>query len=287
MLIKNNICIKDYYRFIEFSLLLMGKELSHERCKTLVLDEYKCESKEEIFTKRYANAFLYILNNNKQIISRDLLNDTYYLLTKETLPLEINNKIIELIYKDYDDSPHFIAANIHIKVLNLDIKEKEKYAFLLLNLILLKKERNIVIIYKDTFETYKDIIEKKDVYRLMFLVMQCEQKNKAYELNETPSLERIMIVIKNLKNKLVNIYKIEKLYLYGSLAKNKINEQSDIDFIIKYKENYLNYEKNIKYPNLLDVLKKELNYKKIDLLDFTHAITNMEIGEMENIITLI
>ena len=48
MFLKNNIKIKQYYRFVEFTFKLLKHELSHTRVKLLCLDEFKGETKEMI-----------------------------------------------------------------------------------------------------------------------------------------------------------------------------------------------------------------------------------------------
>ena len=72
MMFVNKINIKHYYRFTEFSLKLLNKELTHNKFKLIALDEYKCETKQEQEVKRFANAFSYVLNNSKQIINKSV-----------------------------------------------------------------------------------------------------------------------------------------------------------------------------------------------------------------------
>ena len=81
-------------------------------------------------------------------------------------------------------------------------------------------------------------------------------------------------------------YHVEKLYLYGSFAKNTMNKNSDIDFLVMLEEDIINIEKERIIKELIEYLTKEIGIK-VDIIDFTHAMKVLEINEMENIITLI
>lgn len=79
---------------------------------------------------------------------------------------------------------------------------------------------------------------------------------------------------------------VEKLYLYGSYSKENIHQSSDIDLLIILNKNLINQERaNIVYE-LQKFLKDEFQIP-IDILDFTHALENLDIEEMENIITIV
>ena len=124
MLVSKEIDVKLYYRFVEFTSKLVGKGLNHERFKQIILDDYKAESKEEKEVKEFANAYLYILNNIRQSINKEVLQDSYYLLTHQNLKEDISKEILKTYYMNYDENSHYIAMIIHFKILELiDIKK--------------------------------------------------------------------------------------------------------------------------------------------------------------------
>jgi len=70
--------------------------------------------------------------------------------------------------------------------------------------------------------------------------------------------------IESLKN-LCNVYNVDKMYLFGSALTSNFNDQSDIDFLVKFKtmelsdylENYIYLKENL----------ESLFGRKVDLLE--------------------
>jgi len=70
------------------------------------------------------------------------------------------------------------------------------------------------------------------------------------------------------KDKITDLFKkhkVEKAYVFGSAASNKINENSDIDFLIKFEDNIEPLEKSELWWNLHDTL-REIFKREIDLV---------------------
>jgi len=84
----------------------------------------------------------------------------------------------------------------------------------------------------------------------------------------------------------VKAYHIQKLYLYGSYAKEKVTTQSDLDLLVIFNKEMLPLERGIIIKNVTDYLENKINIH-LDILDFTHALENLDISEMENLITII
>lgn len=73
--IKKSISVKSFYRFVEFVSKLCGSKLRHERYKQIALDIIEAQSEEEVNAKRLSNALLYVLNNSKQSLGKEQLNN--------------------------------------------------------------------------------------------------------------------------------------------------------------------------------------------------------------------
>lgn len=286
MLVSKEIDIKLYYRFVEFVSRLVGTGLPHERFKRIILDDYKSESIEEKEVKSFANAYLYILNNINQSVTNELLQESYYLLTHEQLDEEITKKILEAYYMHYDENPHYVAMLIHFKVLELINKRNIEFAFILSYLVMFKKGRYPLIPYEYIFEVYNEAIKEKNKDKLMVLFSQMEVTTKPYENHSHLSKEEILFKIKEKKNYLMKEYRISKLYLYGSFAKAKTTIQSDLDLLIIFDKEMLPLERGIIIKNLTEYLENKINIH-LDIIDFNHALNNLDISEMENIITII
>ena len=138
MIVNNDMEIKLYYRFIEFTSKMLGVDLPHERFKLLVLDNFKAESKTELNVKRFAESYLYLINNTNQSLTTTIIKKAYYLLTDKMLEEEKCKKILEEFYMHFDETSHYLAALIHFKVLDNVEERKIEFAFMLSNLVMLK-----------------------------------------------------------------------------------------------------------------------------------------------------
>lgn len=286
MIVNNNMEIKYFYRFVEFTSKLLGVDLPHERFKLIVLDNFKAESKEEINVKNFAEAYLYLINNTNQSLTITVITKTYYLLTNIVLEEDTSKKILEVYYQNYDETSHYLAALVHFAVLNNIEKRNVEFAFMLSNLIMLKKQRHPFIPYVFMYDTYFKAIEEKNLNKLMLIFAEVEvcstPKYNPKELN----LDNIINEIKFCKLVLKRKFNVKKLYLYGSYAKQKTSINSDLDLLVIFDKNLMNFERCRNNNQLIKYLSERFQIT-VDLLDFTHAMTNLDINEMENIITLI
>lgn len=286
MLVSKEIDIKLYYRFIEFTSRLVGFTLPHERFKRIILDDFKAESREEKEVKQFANAYLYILNNINQSVTKEVLQESYYLLTHKCLDEEIFRQILETYYMNYDENSHYVAMMIHFKILELVKIRNIEFAFMISNLIMLKKGRYPLITYEYMYEIYKKTIQTKNKDKLMVLFSEMEVITKPYENHVNLSKDEILFKIKETKKYLMKEYHISKLYLYGSFAKERVTSQSDLDLLIIFNKELLPLERGIVIKNLTEYLENKINIH-LDIIDFSHALENLDISEMENIITII
>ena len=169
MLVSKEIDIKCYYRFIEFTSKLIGIQLPHERFKRIAMDDYKAESKQEVKVKRLANAYLYLLNNIQQSFTKELLEHTYFLLTNKRLNKNKIQNILTEFYKNYDESGHYLAAYLHLIILEQIKIQSIEFALMISNYILLKKGRFPIVVYSTEHKIYKTTIQRKNLEKLIFI----------------------------------------------------------------------------------------------------------------------
>lgn len=286
MLVSKETDIKLYYRFVEFTSRLVEIGLPHERFKRIILDDFKAESIEEKEVKAFANAYLYILNNINQSVTKEILQETYYLLTHKCLDEEMTRKILETYYMYYDENSHYVAMMIHFKILELVNARNIEFAFMISNLVMLKKGRYPFIPYEHIYEIYKKTIENQNKDKLMVLFSEMEVITKPYENHSNLSREEILFKIREKKTYLMKEYHIAKLYLYGSFAKERVTSQSDLDLLIIFNKEMLPLERGIVIKNLTEYLENKINIH-FDIMDFSHALNHLDISEMENSITII
>ena len=269
---------KEFYRFIEFTMKMQGTGLTHERIKQIIKDKTQALSVEEKEVRNLTDAFTYIVNNVNQTFSKETINKSYYMLNLEVMDEEKQEEILKTYYKYSDESIYLRVAKIQNK--------KIEYSLLLANLIMLKKSRGILITYPNISEIYKEALINRNEEKLMLLYSRLETISNSENESKEIDIEKINEYIKRNKNYILARYHVEKLYLYGSFAKNTMNKNSDVDFLVMLEEDIINIEKERIIKELIEYLTKEIGIK-VDIIDFTHAMKVLEINEMENIITLI
>lgn len=286
MLLNEKINIKYFYRLIEFVSKLLGGTLPHERYKLISLDEYKAESKEELEVKRFKDAYLYLLNNVNQSLTNEIIDQAYLMLTLEPMNRDKSKIILETYYKNFDETSHYLAALMHLCVLdNVEIRKIE-FAFMLSNLIMLKKKRFPLIPYDFMYNSYFRAIKNHNKDKIMAIFSEIESITKPHKYDKALNLDMVIEKLKEIKSVIKNKYDVQKLFLYGSYAKSKITNQSDLDFLVVFNHELINLERSMKREELIHYIEDSLNIT-VDLLDFTHAMENLDISEMENIISII
>lgn len=284
--IKKNISVKSFYRFVEFASKLCGSKLPHERYKQIALDIIEAQSEEEVNAKRLSNAFLYVLNNSKQSLGKEQLNNIYYLLTNDFIDDIVINKLLKRYYVNINCDVEHKVLYIHNYIISLEIKRKIEFAFLISSYLMIKEERGALVPFSAIFDEYLVNIKMGDEARLLFLFKQMEDSSEDDQsLSKLTFDEAIEIVKPNLDYIKVN-FKVKTLCLYGSIVKGVMNESSDIDFLVDFDDDLVDFEKG-NYREKLTKFLKELLASKVDLVYFDHALTSLDIQEMNNLIVLI
>lgn len=284
--IKNNISVKSFYRFVEFVSKICGSKLPHERYKQIALDLYEAQSEEEINVKRLSNAFLYLINNSKQTMSVELLNNIYFLLTNSFLDEFIANRILKSYYMNLNKDLLNRAVYLHNYIINLEIKRRIEFALLLTNYLMIKEGRGILVPFGSLVDEYLLNNRLEDELKQLLLFKQMETSNEGEQLSKKLSLNEIIELIKPHLEYIRSVFKVKTLCLYGSVVKGITNDSSDIDFLVEFDDGLIDYEIGEFHNKLIKYLKEVLN-NKVDLLIFNHALTRLDIQEMNNVIVLI
>ena len=93
-----------------------------------------------------------------------------------------------------------------------------------------------------------------------------EKYNYIDEENGILTLQKIIEITKSI----LKDYNVEYCYLFGSYAKNKAKESSDIDLLIKTSIS------GLKYYEMTEKLREELK-KKVDVLKFNQVTNNPDL----------
>lgn len=121
----------------------------------------------------------------------------------------------------------------------------------------------ILGVTRRTYINYESGKINEDSLKYKFIVDTLKKANQIDEAHGILTIEQI----KTICNDIFKDYQIEYCYLFGSYAKNKATEKSDIDFLIKMPIN------GMKFFELLELLREKLG-KKIDLLTSTQLNNN-------------
>lgn len=276
---------KNINNLIETIYLLKNIHLSIERIKSITEDKLECLSDEEMNVKRFSNSCNYIFSNINQVFKEEILEQAYYLLTNKLLDTNISKKIIELYYQNYDNSTEYLSALIHLSIIHNIEKRNIEFAFLVSNYIMQKREGAFLIPYEYSHREYLRAIKNNNLLNVMKVFFDIKRLNKEKKTC-CLSFEEVVSRIKEKKDYLIKTFKIKRLYLFGSYAKGKNTDKSDIDFAVIFNDELINIERNDMKERLTKYFEDEFN-SDVDVLDFSYALHHLGENEMENIVTFI
>ena len=110
---------------------------------------------------------------------------------------------------------------------------------------------------------YENDAEKENTIKYRFLLQELQKMNAVDEEHGILTTEQIRMCCKEI----LDAYQVEYCYLFGSYAKGKATEQSDVDLLISTKE------KGLRFYEIAERLRESL-HKKVDLLDVKQLVNN-------------
>ena len=119
-----------------------------------------------------------------------------------------------------------------------------------------------------SYVSYENDESKSRTSKYRFLLQELETINRIDEEHGILSQEEIEKVC----NEIFPDYQVKYCYLFGSYAKGKATEASDVDLLISTETT------GLKFYELVERLRKGL-CKKVDLLDFKQFLKNEELAE--------
>lgn len=285
---------KLFYRFIEFTSKLVKVDLTHETFKQICLDQYTVQTKAELRVKRFADAFRYLIHNISSDVTRELIETTYFILTSKKVSKKINERVLEKYYQRLDEHAHQKASRMFLDLIDLKINQKMEFAFLITNYILIKRNFYPIIVYPNDKKMYMDAVSlrKTNPNQFYLFLVQTEHfirkthDHKIVDASEQKTKEEVIAILRNERTVLQNKYYVKQLYLYGSYVKETNIATSDIDVLIVLDEHIINYEKQEVLKKLRIYLYEVMAYR-MDIMEFSHALTSLETHEMTHIITII
>jgi len=110
---------------------------------------------------------------------------------------------------------------------------------------------------------YENNAEKEGTVKYRFLLQEMQKINTVDEEHGILTLKQIQKICKEV----FDDYKVEYCYLFGSYAKGKANERSDVDLLISTETT------GLRFYGIAERLREDLR-KKVELLDVKQLVNN-------------
>ena len=110
---------------------------------------------------------------------------------------------------------------------------------------------------------YENDATKENTIKYRFLMQELQKINAVDEEHGILTTEQIRMCCKEI----LDAYQVEYCYLFGSYAKGRATEQSDVDLLISTKET------GLCFYEIAERLRESL-HKKVDLLDVKQLVNN-------------
>ena len=110
---------------------------------------------------------------------------------------------------------------------------------------------------------YENDAAKENTIKYRFLLQELQKINAVDEEHGILTTEQIRMCCKEI----LDAYQVEYCYLFGSYAKGKATEQSDVDLLISTKET------GLRFYEIAERLRESL-HKKVDLLNVKQLVNN-------------
>ena len=154
-----------------------------------------------------------------------------------------------------------IYVKLHVGGDMMSIKELRK------SLNLTQKEASkIVQVPLRTYVNYENDSEKENTIKYQYIKEKLEEYGRVDETHGILKLEKI----KKLSSSVLSKYPVEYAYLFGSYAKDKATESSDIDLLIATSIT------GMKFFGLIEDLRQELR-KKVEVITLSSLEDNHEL----------
>lgn len=279
---------KKIASFIEKILRYFGNDIRHDTFKAVVYGEACAMTESEEIVKNYYDAYVYLLNNSKMVLSRDLLRKFFYifggviadeaLLTRisstafHTMNTPLIKKLVDMpiyIYKELADRPEC---------------ERTMISLMFFNYYLVREGIPTIPFFKSDVREYISLRERENTEALEKFIFKIIENAKFQDKDYYENLKELDIVdiqkaLLSEKDVLTNNYGIQHAYVYGSFTKGTARIDSDIDILFFFSCNLTYHEKNEIIELLSEHYFKAFN-RYVDIQESGAYINNSLIKEI-------
>lgn len=247
---------KKIVSFIEKTIRYFGNDIRHDIFKSVVYGEVGAATKSEEILKNYYDAYMYLLNNCKMVLSQDLLRKFFFILTGEVADeaflIRISSKAFHSLdmplIKKLVNMPMYIYEELN----NYDECERTMAALMFFNYYLVKAGIPTIPFLRADLQKYIELRNNKDVEAMEKFILDIIENAKFQEkeyydkLRDIDAIDIQEVFLKE-KDVLTNNYGVNHVYIYGSFAKGTQRIDSDIDVVF-------DFSYDLTYQEKLDII---------------------------------
>ena len=275
---KELVVRKKVTSIIEKMLRHNGNDFLHDRYKEIVYQENGPVTEFEHKCKNLYDGFMYLLSNIKTTVTTKFLKRFFFIIYEEVLDEYYLTNIANMFFS-LNEHPLLekVVEITHLVYEGLNKEFKLLIAFMFLSFILVRNDIPCVQVTRRNISDFEELLKyynKENCSEfLLNLLLKSKYLDKSYFENiKQLTLEDVINFIKNKEDYIKREFDVDKIILYGSFAK-KINRiDSDIDLLVKFKE-------DIPY----DIKKRSVERMKMYFLEFFRRFVDIE--EMTTLIS--
>ena len=117
-----------------------------------------------------------------------------------------------------------------------------------------------------TYQNYENDIKKQNSFKYLYMMQKLEQYGLIDESHGILTVEKI----KEICTEIFSSHNVDYCYLFGSYAKGKATENSDVDLLVCTEIT------GIAFYDLVEILREKLN-KKVDILNLQQLNENLDL----------
>lgn len=240
---KELIVRKRIANFIEKILKYYGYDFYHDDYKRVVYSEMPARTIFEIKAKAYYDAYMYLLENRKSVLTINILKKFFYIALEELIVDDLLKEVSINYYFYKNDNLLESAIYLQTLIYNMLIDKKMEIKVLMslmfFNYELVRNNIPTTQFRYEFLQQYEKLMESSNQYDLYSLFKECLNfsnfQDKSYYLNlinlsQNDIVEKLLTKVDVIRSK----FYVKNLYIFGSFAKMLERIDSDIDFLVKY-----------------------------------------------------
>lgn len=271
--------------FPHFLSRMLGMQLERHVTKALMLGKMSPRGSEETHFKCLCDSCFFLHRSLRLPFTQELVRKAFFLLTCADIGAEAGDSV-SLAYLSYvDDVPETQSMYVLEVLRKTEIDHLVEFGSLVVNHIYERK--GLCLTVRPAF--YERIVEgltnEQKTYAMLLEQAMVSKSRKGCKIPHKPvPKEEIVSRIVDDRLVLMNSYKVEKMWLYGSYADETFNQGSDIDLLVRFFDGVTNMEQAALIYRLkkhvqelvgvpVDILSQGYAYRRLDISAIAHAKT--------------